>query len=160
MPNMEYIVYEKDLSKDIDKVSEKSFSGKSSIRTNRPIGFTVLVPIGNVKNAKAIQNDRLLKVKIRKVTDTTYNSLLTGLANDFKNAEKREVAGVMPQSVLDSLWNAIHGAKFAAMDLIGLPWQIIVGPRGVAQGKVEIKRRATGERDEVSLEAAIARIIG
>ena len=52
------------------------------------------------------------------------------------------------------------GAKFAAMDLIGLPWQIIVGPRGVAEGKVEIKRRATGEREEVSLEAAISRIAG
>ena len=52
------------------------------------------------------------------------------------------------------------GAKFAAMDLIGLPWQIIVGPRGVAQGKVEIKRRATGEREELSIEAAISRILG
>lgn len=119
MANMEYIVYEKDLSKDIDKVSEKSFSGKSSIRTNRPIGFTVLVPIGNVKNAKAIQNDRLLKVKIRKVTDTTYNNLLNDLEKDFKNAEKREVAGVMPQSVLDSLWNAIQTKAERAGNKIG-----------------------------------------
>ncbi|RAH97685.1 proline--tRNA ligase [Acuticoccus sediminis] len=38
------------------------------------------------------------------------------------------------------------GAKFAAMDLIGLPWQVIVGPRGVAAGEVELKNRATGER--------------
>jgi prolyl-tRNA synthetase len=39
------------------------------------------------------------------------------------------------------------GAKFASADLIGIPWQVIVGPRGVAAGEVEVKRRATGERD-------------
>jgi prolyl-tRNA synthetase len=52
------------------------------------------------------------------------------------------------------------GAKFADMDLIGLPWQLIIGPRGVASGMVELKRRATGERHELSLDAALARIIG
>lgn len=39
------------------------------------------------------------------------------------------------------------GGKFASADLIGIPWQVIVGPRGVAEGTVEVKRRATGERD-------------
>ena len=38
------------------------------------------------------------------------------------------------------------GGKFADMDLIGLPWQVIVGPRGLANGVIELKRRATGER--------------
>ncbi|WP_306117923.1 MULTISPECIES: proline--tRNA ligase [unclassified Roseitalea] len=52
------------------------------------------------------------------------------------------------------------GAKFATADLIGLPWQLIVGPRGIKQGQVEIKRRASGERQAMSLEAAIARIAG
>ena len=50
------------------------------------------------------------------------------------------------------------GAKFASMDLIGLPWQLIVGPRGAGQGEVEIKRRATGVRETVSLDAAIHRL--
>jgi prolyl-tRNA synthetase len=50
------------------------------------------------------------------------------------------------------------GAKFAAMDLIGLPWQAVVGPRGVKQGVVELKRRADGERIEVSPEALIRRL--
>lgn len=49
------------------------------------------------------------------------------------------------------------GAKFATADLIGAPWQIIVGPKGLAEGKVELKRRAGGEREQVSLEAALAR---
>jgi len=50
------------------------------------------------------------------------------------------------------------GAKFANMDLIGLPWQIVVGPRGVKAGTVELKRRATGERHELSVEAALQKV--
>ncbi|MCW5730567.1 MAG: proline--tRNA ligase [Alphaproteobacteria bacterium] len=50
------------------------------------------------------------------------------------------------------------GAKFANMDLIGLPWQILVGPRGVKAGTVELKRRAGGERAELSAEAALAKL--
>jgi prolyl-tRNA synthetase len=50
------------------------------------------------------------------------------------------------------------GAKLATFDLIGLPWQLIVGPRGIASGTVELKRRATGERQELSLESALARL--
>jgi prolyl-tRNA synthetase len=52
------------------------------------------------------------------------------------------------------------GAKFAATDLVGIPWQLIVGPKGVAEGVVELKRRATGERQTVPLEAALKAIIG
>ena len=47
------------------------------------------------------------------------------------------------------------GAKFASMDLIGLPWQLIVGPKGVAEGKVELKRRATGERQSLPMDEAL-----
>ena len=52
------------------------------------------------------------------------------------------------------------GAKFAAMDLIGLPNQVIVGPKSLADGKVEIKNRRNGERELVSIDAAIARLGG
>jgi prolyl-tRNA synthetase len=47
------------------------------------------------------------------------------------------------------------GSKFATMDLIGLPWQLVIGPKGIAAGEVELKRRATGERQTLSLEAAL-----
>ncbi|MFM9862362.1 MAG: proline--tRNA ligase [Micropepsaceae bacterium] len=47
------------------------------------------------------------------------------------------------------------GAKFSTFDLIGLPWQIIVGPRGLANGQVEIKNRKTGERQNLAPEAAL-----
>jgi prolyl-tRNA synthetase len=50
------------------------------------------------------------------------------------------------------------GPKFADADLMGHPWQLIVGPRGAAAGTVELKRRASGERQELPLEAALARI--
>ncbi len=50
------------------------------------------------------------------------------------------------------------GAKFATMDLIGLPWRITVGPRGLAHGKVELTSRRTGESEEMSPEAAVDRV--
>ena len=51
--------------------------------------------------------------------------------------------------------NERAGGKFATADLIGLPWQLVVGPKGVADGVVELKRRATGERQTLPLEAAL-----
>ena len=51
------------------------------------------------------------------------------------------------------------GAKFATMDLIGLPWRITVGPRGLAHGKVELTSRRSGVSEEMSPEAAVARLI-
>jgi prolyl-tRNA synthetase len=50
------------------------------------------------------------------------------------------------------------GEKFATMDLIGLPWRITVGPRGLKAGLVELTARRTGESEEMSPEAAVARI--
>ena len=50
------------------------------------------------------------------------------------------------------------GPKFARMDLLGIPWQLIVGPRGLEKGQVELKRRKGGERAELSIDDAMARI--
>ena len=47
------------------------------------------------------------------------------------------------------------GAKFATADLIGLPYQVMVGPRGLAEGKVEVKNRRTGEKEMMSPAAAL-----
>ena len=52
------------------------------------------------------------------------------------------------------------GAKFAKLDLIGLPHQIIVGPKGLAEGKVEMKNRRSGLRETMSVADAIARLAG
>jgi prolyl-tRNA synthetase len=79
------------------------------------------------------------------------------------NAACEEIYARLSQAGTEPLYDERDerpGAKFADMDLIGLPWQLIVGPRGIAQGKVELKRRATGERQELDLEAALGRILG
>jgi prolyl-tRNA synthetase len=52
------------------------------------------------------------------------------------------------------------GVKFADMDLIGLPWQVIVGPRGAAAGRAELKRRKGGERHELDRDAVLERLLG
>lgn len=66
---------------------------------------------------------------------------------------KLEAAG---RSVLHDDRDARGGEKFATMDLIGLPWTVTIGPKGVAAGTVEVKRRATGEKQEVSIESLVA----
>jgi prolyl-tRNA synthetase len=45
------------------------------------------------------------------------------------------------------------------MDLVGLPWQMIVGPKGLAAGKVELKNRRTGAREEVPFDRAVASVV-
>ncbi len=50
------------------------------------------------------------------------------------------------------------GGKFASMDLIGLPWRITAGPRGLKEGKVELTRRKDGETIEMSPDDAVARL--
>ena len=50
------------------------------------------------------------------------------------------------------------GVKLGSMDLIGLPWQLILGPRGLANGLVELKHRRTGEKQELSIDDALVRL--
>ena len=50
------------------------------------------------------------------------------------------------------------GEKFADADLMGHPWQLIIGPRGAAAGRVEVKHRRTGERAELTVEDALAKV--
>ena len=50
------------------------------------------------------------------------------------------------------------GQKLATMDLIGLPWQVVIGPRGVAAGTVELKNRATGETADLPADEVLARL--
>ena len=59
-----------------------------------------------------------------------------------------EVAGI--ETLYDDTKDGA-GAKFANMDLIGLPWQIALGPRGLKNGAVELKNRATGEKADVAI---------
>ena len=86
-------------------------------------------------------NLRLADKRCREAADDLYGQLLA--------------AGV---EVLYDDRDESPGAKFATMDLIGLPDQLVVGPRGLAAGTIEIKDRRSGERQEVSVEAALDRL--
>jgi prolyl-tRNA synthetase len=70
---------------------------------------------------------------------------------------ERLYAALSPNALYDDR-DERAGAKFADADLMGHPWQIVVGPRGAAAGMVELKRRATGERSELSPESVLARL--
>jgi prolyl-tRNA synthetase len=62
---------------------------------------------------------------------------------------------------LDVLYHDLDerpGSKFATADLIGIPWQILVGPKGLAAGKIELKRRADGTREQLAPDAAVDRL--
>ena len=79
-------------------------------------------------------------------------------AVDAACAELQRRLGVAGIDVLHDDTGERAGAKFAAMDLIGLPWQVVVGPRGLASGVVELKRRATGERVELAIDALVEKL--
>jgi len=79
------------------------------------------------------------------------------------DAACEDVYGKLKGQGVDVLYDerdARAGAKFADMDLIGLPWQLVIGPRGLASGTVELKNRKSGEREELSLESALSRLTG
>ncbi len=70
----------------------------------------------------------------------------------------KALAGVGLEALYDDRKDRA-GAKFATMDLIGLPWRITVGPRGLAKGVVELTSRKTGESVEMAPEAAVAKLV-
>ena len=70
----------------------------------------------------------------------------------YKNME---AAGI---EVLYDDRDAGAGAKFADMDLIGVPWQVVVGPKGLDKGVLELKNRRTGERVELSEDELFAKL--
>ncbi|HEY8565231.1 MAG TPA: proline--tRNA ligase [Beijerinckiaceae bacterium] len=84
-----------------------------------------------------------------KAGDSATDGACVGLQRDL------EAAGL---SVLHDDRDERPGAKFATADLIGLPWQVIVGPKSLAEGKVELKRRATGERELLALGDVVPRL--
>jgi prolyl-tRNA synthetase len=77
---------------------------------------------------------------------------------DRVSEELLDALGAAGKDVLYDDTEQRAGSKFATADLIGLPWQVIVGPRGVASGEVEIKNRRTGERENVPIAAVADRL--
>ena len=85
-----------------------------------------------------------------KAGDADTDSACAGLYEQLSNAG------------LDVLYDDTEeraGAKFATMDLIGLPWQLIVGPKGLKSGEVEVKERKSGVRQTMSPEDAVKKLV-
>ncbi|MEA2879836.1 MAG: prolyl-tRNA synthetase, partial [Hyphomicrobiales bacterium] len=79
------------------------------------------------------------------------------------DAASEQLYGELSAAGVDVLYHDSDerpGAKFATADLIGIPWQILVGPRGLAEGKVELKRRADGSRTMLTPAEAVAQLRG
>ena len=70
---------------------------------------------------------------------------------DSVTAQVEKALGAAGFDVLYDDRDERAGVKFADMDLIGLPWQVIVGPKSAAEGKVEVKNRKTGDRAEMPM---------
>ncbi|MEO6581708.1 MAG: proline--tRNA ligase [Sphingomicrobium sp.] len=88
--------------------------------------------------------------------------LVTMRADDEPSlAVAEDIYARLKEAGIDSLYDDRDergGVKLGSMDLIGLPWQVIIGPRGVASGTVELKNRRSGEKFELSADAAVARL--
>jgi prolyl-tRNA synthetase len=77
------------------------------------------------------------------------------------DAASEKLYGELMARGVDVLYHDLDerpGSKFAAMDLIGIPWQVVVGPKGLAEGKVELKRRADGSRELVTPGEVVERL--
>ena len=77
------------------------------------------------------------------------------------DAACEELYGALRSKGVEVLYNDLDerpGAKFAATDLIGIPWQILVGPKGLKEGRIELKRRADDSRESLTPADAIARL--
>jgi prolyl-tRNA synthetase len=77
------------------------------------------------------------------------------------NAASESLYRALTERGVEVLYNDLDerpGSKFAATDLIGIPWQILVGPKGLAEGKVELKRRSGGARELLPPADVVARL--
>lgn len=89
-----------------------------------------------------------------------YKAVILNLkpGDEQSDALCEKLYGHAPDALLYDDRNDRPGVKFNDADLMGHPWQMIVGPRGAKEGKVELKHRATGERFDLSVDEALAKV--
>lgn len=122
------------------------------------IGPTRLVPA--IIEASHDENGIVWPVSVAPFEVSLINLKVGDAASDAA-AEKFETE--LTNAGIDLLYDDRDvgaGGKFATADLIGIPYQLIVGPRGLKDGQVEIKHRKTGERETLPLDAAVDRLVG
>jgi prolyl-tRNA synthetase len=92
-----------------------------------------------------------------------FKAMILNLKQGGADTDKacEELYAALTGKGVDTLYHDLDerpGAKFATADLIGVPWQILVGPRSLAEGKVEVKRRADGQRELMTAADAVVRL--
>ncbi|ACB95425.1 proline--tRNA ligase [Beijerinckia indica] len=130
--------------------SEKPFQGGS-------YGVGVSRLVGAIIEASHDEAGIIWPEAVAPFTVGLANLKVGDAATDAACAEIYERLEALGVDVLYDDTDDRPGGKFAKLDLIGLPYQIIVGPKGLAEGKIEMKTRATGARENLSIAAVIER---
>ena len=152
-----------DLSEDeppvslLDPVDEEDLAAPVP-ETRRRLILARLVaagPIATAGPAGALAlADALARLLDESATERLDFTNLKDLVPDAYQAHWEETLRFL--TIITEAWPDI----LADMELIGLPWQLVIGPRGLKSGVVELKNRASGDKEEVSLESALARLTG
>lgn len=153
LKDFDYVVFDQDLKKDIEKYCLKQYSGTATIKLNGSIPFKAWVPM-KVPNPSAIQDDRALKMKIKKVTDTTYQRHLGDLAHLVKSLGKNE-----DKRKMDAIWKSIQNANEKIGTKMGKDAQVILGKYLKQKGDAKIassKFKYNRYKSELSLVGAAA----
>ncbi|CAN7400764.1 proline--tRNA ligase [Rhizobium sp. LjRoot30] len=122
------------------------------------IGPTRLVPA--IIEASHDENGIIWPASVAPFDSVIINMKAGDEACDAASERLYAALGNAGQDVLYDDTDDRAGTKFAAADLIGVPVQVIVGPRSIANGEVELKDRKTGARETLTVEAALNKLIG
>jgi len=134
--------------------------GKDTIVSMGSYGIGVSRLVGGIIEASHDENgiiwpEEVAPFKVGLINLKSGDDACDTACDDFYG--KLTIAGI---DVLYDDTSGRAGEKFAKMDLIGLPWQATIGPRGVKSGMVEVKNRASGEKFELDFDAALTKLVG
>ncbi|MEH6524850.1 MAG: proline--tRNA ligase [Sneathiella sp.] len=134
--------------------------GKETLVSMGSYGIGVSRLVGGIIEASHDENGIVWPASVAPF-DVGLINLKSG--DDACDAACEDFYGKLISAGADVLYDETSGRageKFAKMDLIGLPWQATIGPRGVKAGVVEVKNRASGDKQELSLDDALQLLVG
>ena len=137
---------------DRDGTAKKIIMGCYGLGTSRMIGAI----------AECMSDDKGL-VWPENVAPFKVGIINLKIGNEATDKASEALYETLNKARIETLYDdrdASAGIKFADMDLLGLPWQVTIGPRGIEKSLVEIKNRKSGEKLEMSVEEALNKLTG